>query len=154
MRLDTIVEPVVGRRVRDVKLGICLAGTTGEEADDTSLAVSDDGTGITRSGEGAVLVTVRIDGQLHRRLVSVVLEVFADERHNASSAADGQTGAATVLDNKETLFAIRIEHCRVAQLVFLDDVPKLQKAASQIAEVDGGLGMQLHHKSDEFTRGA
>ena len=99
MRLDTLVkEPVEGRRVRDVG-GICLAGTAVEEADDTSLAVSDDGAGITLGGEGAVLVTVRVDGQLHGRLVSAILEVFADERHDAGSATDGHAGAVTVLDN-------------------------------------------------------
>ena len=68
VRLDTLLkEPVEGRCVRDVG-GTCLAGTTGEEAGDTSLALSDDGAGITWGGEGAVLVTVWVDGQLHGRL--------------------------------------------------------------------------------------
>lgn len=45
---------------------------------------------------GAILVTVRVDGQLQGRLVSAVPEVIADERHDAGSATDG---AVTVLDN-------------------------------------------------------
>ena len=96
--LDTLKQPVEGGRVRDVG-GICHAGTAGEEADDASLAVNNDGAGITRGGEGAVPVTIRVDGQLHGRPVSAVLEVFADERHDAGSATDGHAGALTVLDN-------------------------------------------------------
>ena len=97
--LDTLVkEPVEGRRIRDVD-GICLASTAGEVADNTSLAVSDDGAGITQGREGAVLVTVRVDGQLHGRLVSAIIEVFADERHDAGSATDGHAGASTTLDS-------------------------------------------------------
>ena len=66
-------------------------------------------------------MTVRVDGQFHGRLVGAVLEVFTDERHDAGSATDGHAGAVTVLDNYETLFSFRVEHCRVTQLVLLED---------------------------------
>jgi hypothetical protein len=43
---------------------ISPAGTTSEDADNASLAINDDGPGISRSGEVAVLGAIRIDGNL------------------------------------------------------------------------------------------
>ena len=64
-----------------------------------SLDISNDGAGITWGGEGARLVTVWVDGQLHGRLVSAALEVFADESHDPGSTTDGHIGAVAALDN-------------------------------------------------------
>lgn len=54
------------------------------------------------------------------------------------------TGGVAVLDDDETLFAVRVERGRVAQLVFVDDVSKLQEAATRIFEGGAGLGVRVH----------
>ena len=43
-----------------------------------------------------------------------------------------------------TLFAVRVERCRVAQLIFLGDVPKLQEATRRIFEGGAGRGVGVH----------
>jgi len=150
-RLDTIKDPEEGRRVCDVN-GNCLAGAAGEESNDSSISIDDDGAGIAGGRECAVLVAVWVDGQLHGRLVDPVLEVFPDKRHNAASTTDGHTGAVTVLDNNATWFAVRIEHCRMVQLVFLDDVPKLQEAATRVFEGAAGFEVREHLRHEVVDR--
>ena len=50
---DTLLDPVVRQCIRHVG-GIVLAGTANEEADDTTVAFSNDGTRIPWGGESAV----------------------------------------------------------------------------------------------------
>ena len=59
--LDTLLNPVVWRRIGNVST-VCLASTTGEDADDATLGVGDDRPGIPGGGKSAILIAVRVDG--------------------------------------------------------------------------------------------
>ena len=50
----------------------------------------------------------------------------------------------------------RLERCRVVHLVFLDDVPKLQEAATRIFEEGAGrkVGVHLQHEVVNRNPGA
>jgi hypothetical protein len=74
-------------------------------------------------------VTVRKDCPIYRRLLSAVREVLAHEGLDA--------GSATVLDYMEIPFAVRVEHLRATQLVFLDDALKRQEAVRWVLEGSG-----------------
>jgi len=141
--LDTLLNPVVWRRIGNVGR-VCPAGTAGEDADDATIGVSDDRPRIPGGGESAVLVGVRVDGYPHGRRANAVVVVFPDEGFDAGRATDGNTGGVAVLDDDETLFAVRVEHGRLAQLTFLDDVSKLHEAATRIFELGAGLGVRVH----------
>jgi hypothetical protein len=140
--LDTLHEPVERRPVRDVG-GLRPAGSAGEDAANTSLAVKDDGARVARGRECARFV-VRKDCPLHGRLVSAVLEVLAHKGHDAGSAASGHAGGTAILDNGEARFVVRVEHLRAAQLVFPDDALKWQEAVRRVFEGGVGRGVGVH----------
>src|SRR5882762_9389060 len=101
--LDTLIkEPVEGSCIRDIKV-IIFARSPSEETNYMSSGVNDDGTRIAWGGEGAVLVAVWVDSQLHRCLVITVWEVFPNKRHHAG-ATNGHTSASTILDHEVTWF--------------------------------------------------
>ena len=84
---------------------ISLAGTTGEDADDACLVVSDDGPRIPRGRESAVLVAARVNGNLHGHpAIAPVIAVFPDEGFDGATATDGESGGV----------AVRVEHGWVA----------------------------------------
>ena len=146
--LDTLLDPVVWRRIGNIGR-VCLASATREDAKDATIGVSDDRPRIPGGGESTVLVAVRVDGYLHGRRANVVIAVFPNEGFDAGGATNGYAGGVAVLDNDETLFAVRAEHSRVAQLVFFDDISKLQEAATRIFEGGASLGVRVHLQ-DEF----
>lgn len=127
MRFDTLQEPRERRCVCDVG-SLVLAGTTGEQAPDTSLAVNDDGARVTFGGEHTGLVIVWEDWPLHRRLVRTVREVLAHKGFSAGSAANGHTCGATALGYIEARFVTLVAHFGAAHLVFLDNASDWQKA--------------------------
>lgn len=89
-------------------------------------------------------MTVRVDGHLDRRRMNTEVVVFPDEGFDARRATDSNTGGVAVLDNDETYLAVRVEHGRVAQLVFPDDALKLQEATEWIFEGGAGHGVRVH----------
>ena len=82
--------------------------------------------------------------------------IFPDEGFDTGRATEGHTSGVAVLDDNETLFTVRVEHGRVAQLVFLDDVSKLQEAFKRIFEGGAGLSVRvhLHHEIGERNTGS
>jgi hypothetical protein len=137
--LDTLIEEVVCRHIGNVSR-VSLAGTAGEHAEDATVGVTDDRPGVPGGGESAVLVTVGVDGDLHRRRVNGIILIFTNERFDAGRATEGDTGGGTVLDDDETVFSIFVEHGRAAQLAIVDEVSKLHEAAMRILELGAGLG--------------
>ncbi len=135
-RLDTLLNPVVWRQIGHVSI-ISQACTAGEDADNASLAVSDDGPRIPGGGESVVLVTVRVGGNHHGCRVNALVIIFPDEGFDAGTATDGDSGAVTILDNDNTLFAPRVERGWAGQLIFLNDVPKREEI---ITWIFGGVG--------------
>jgi hypothetical protein len=141
--LDAREEPEEGRCVRDVQ-GLRLAGTAGEEATDAAMEVSDDRTRIAGGGEDSGLVVVGEDSPLHRRPVSVTVEVLADVGEDASSAAYGDAGGVVVLYDQEARFTVVIKRIWVAHQVFRNDIPKPEEAVIWILEGRGGGRVRAH----------
>jgi len=81
--LDALQEPEKGCCVYDVR-GLHLASTA-----DTSTAVSDDRARIAGDRENPRLVLIGEESALHQRLVSAIVEVLANKREDAGSAAYG-----------------------------------------------------------------
>ncbi len=59
--------------------------------------------------EGTILLTVRVDGYLHRRRANAVLVILPDEGLDAGTATVGHSGGVAVLENDKTLFAVCVE---------------------------------------------
>ena len=78
--LDLLLDSEIRRHVGHV-CKVSRTGTAGEQADDTSQPVNDDGPRIPGGGGGecAVLVVVGVDGDLHRRRLDAVIVVFSNE---------------------------------------------------------------------------
>ena len=79
--LDTLVNPVVWRRIRQIGR-VRLASTAGEDADDATISVRDGRPGTPRGGETAALGAVRVDGYLYGCRANAVAVVFPDEGFN------------------------------------------------------------------------
>ena len=89
------------------------------------------------------------DSPLHRRLVSAVVEVLANEGEDAGSTAYSDAGDVAILYDEEAWFTIiMVEHIRVVHLVFLYDIPKLEKPIQWILKVLGGDGAEAHHSCE------
>jgi len=119
--LDTRQEPFKWGSVRDVG-GVGLAGSASKEGRDTSLAVDDNGAGVTAVGERSG-PTVTHNRQFHRCFLGAVREVPAHKRLDASATANGRVCFAAVFYQKDAWLAICVAHLRVGQLVFWDNAP-------------------------------
>jgi hypothetical protein len=117
--LRLLLDPPVGSEVRDVGL-LGRASPGDEQPDDAAVPVNHYGARVAGGREGAVLVAVRVDGDLDRRLLDAVLRVPANKRLNTSEATESAACGLSVLDDDQTLLAVGIEVLRLADLVVLD----------------------------------
>jgi hypothetical protein len=141
--LDLLLDPKIRRHVGHV-CRVSRAGTAGEQADDTSQPVNDNGPRIPGGGECAVLVAVGVDGDLHRRRLDAVVVVYSNEGLYIGSATDGDTSALTVFDEDKTLLSVCVERVRLAYFLLLDDAFNLQETANRILEGGAALGVRVH----------
>jgi hypothetical protein len=141
--LDLLLEPEIRRHVGHV-CRVSRAGTTGEQADDTSQPVNDNGPRIPGGGECAVLVAVGVDGDRHRRRPDAIVVVFSNEGLYTSSATDGDISAPTVFDDDKALLSVYVERGRLAYFFLHDDALDLQETANRILEGGAALGVRVH----------
>jgi hypothetical protein len=106
--------------------------------------VNGNGPRIPGGGECAVLVAVRVDGDLHRRRIDSIVVVYSDVGLYTGSATDGDTSALTVFDNDKALLPVCVERGRSAYFILLDDALDLQETANRILEAGAALGVRVH----------
>ena len=141
--LHLLLDPPVGGEVRDVGL-FGRAGTADEQPDNPVLRVDHYGARVAGSRKGAVLVAVRVDGDLDGRLLGAVLGVGANERLHTGKATKSGACGLSVLDDNQTLLAIGIELLRLVYLVVLYDPLDLEEPAGGVLEVGLALRVRVH----------
>ena len=141
--LHLLLNPPVGGEVRDVGT-TGQAGTADEQPDNPALRVDHYGARVAAIRKGAVLVAVRVDGDLEGPMPDVVAGVVANERlHTAEATKSGACGIS-VLDDNQTLLAVGIELLRLADLVMLHDPFDLEEPARGVLEVGPALRVGVH----------
>lgn len=108
------------RDISDI-LSRCRASAAGDNAADTSAAISDDGVGVTWGGEGTRLVVKREDGSLHGVIGSAVFIVVTGTRADVVGTADGQAGGIAVLEHNKAGVTALVQCGRVTHLLVRDD---------------------------------
>ena len=96
-------------------------------------------------------MAVRVNGHHYGRRANGVLVVFPDKGFEGGGATNGETGGTAILDDEDRLYAGRVEDCRVAQLVFLNNVLNLQEAIKGIFE-GGELNVRVHLPQEIIRR--
>jgi hypothetical protein len=141
--LDLLLDPEIRRYVGHV-YRVSRAGTTSEQADDTSQPINDNGPRIPRGGECAILIAVGVDGDLHRRRLDAVVVVFSNERLYTSSATDSDASAPTVFDDDKALLSVCIERVWLAYFLLLKDALNLQETTNRVLEGGAALMVRVH----------
>lgn len=131
--LDTLLKPIVWHCIGNIIITF-FASTTSEDANDATIEISNDRPRIPGCRESSLFMAVLVDGHHYRCRANDVVIVFPDEGIEAGRATDGKTGSATILDDKERLYAGCVEHGWFVQLVFLDDILKLKETIKRKIE--------------------
>jgi len=139
--LDLLLEPPVRGPVGYVGL-VGRAAAAGEQGDDATGPVEDDGSRIPPGGEGAALLVVGQDGGLDRRALDAVVVIDASERVQPVGAADGGARGQAVLHHQQCLLAIRVVVLGMAHLVILDDAKGLEEPIGRVLVVRLVLGLR------------
>ena len=142
-RGNLLLDPEIRRQVGHV-CSVSRAGTAGEQADDTSRLVNDNGPRIPWFGEWTVLVAVGVDSDLHRRRIDAVVVVYSNEGLYTALATDGDTSTHTVFYDDKAVLSVCVERGRFAHFILLDDALNLQETTSRILEGGAALGVGVH----------
>ena len=141
--LHLLLDPPVGGELRDVS-PFNRAGTGDEHSDSPALRVDHYGARVAGSRKGAVLVAVRVYGDLDGRILDAVLGVCANERLHAGETTESGACGLSVLDDNQAFLAVGIELLRLADLVILYDSSDLKEPVGGILEVGPALRVRVH----------
>jgi hypothetical protein len=141
--LDLLLNPEIWCHIGHI-CRVSRAGTTGEQADDMSQPVNDNGPRIPRGGECTILMTIGVDGNLHRRRFDAIVAVFSNEGLYTTSATDGDTSALTVFDDDKALLSVCVEQGRSVYFLLLGDDLNLQETTKRILEGGAVLVVRVH----------
>jgi hypothetical protein len=155
--LDNLVEEGVGEVLPDLRLDVPVrrdigdvgsiggASTSIDHPEDTAVPVEDNRARVPEGGERTVRVAIGEDSNLHRCLLDTILIDSASERLHSCDPTDGGTRRQTVLDDKKTLFSVRIKLFGVVDFVRLDDAGCLEKTILRVLVVGQVLRLGEHN---------